>query len=620
MAFSNVNLGTVGNDGTGDSMRAAFTKVNANFANTAPLASPVFTGLPVAPTAANTVSNTQIATTAFVQNVIRNNRDVTWFGADPTGNTDSTTAINNAFANGVYNFPAGTFLASANLVVPNTAYGIVEGKGIGATTLKFSNGCLDLPCTGALRYHSKGVTGLTVATTSAGTNTAIYVHSTSSIDTKIVLRDIEIIGWDGVYGGNTGPAQYWGTGIDLTEVRFVSMDNVTIHGGGAGKSATGLKIRSANTSSQFGFFGNALEIDGFTAGVDVDGWIEGIYWSNFEIFGCRDGFKGNHNGTTVGTWKFTNGHINASQTGFEANNVSGIGLYNMNIARGYIEAGFNTAYQAGGVLGNTSYGYYYAGDTLRIKNATSDGQVTIDGGEYFSAFAETDNIIKLDYVTRFSISSPKIYGAGNNAIHLANTCTKGGWDEPIIDEYVFNLNTGIYIANTCSDITGGAVYFNNANTKLSDPGDVLGKYRPRFLAYLGATASNVTGAGAFYYPICDTVVYNNGSAYNSTTGAFVAQVAGIYYFRFAVEMIDMPATASDGYLSFETPNGTRSKRFYPPAAGGPFTLEIDVQVSMAVGDYVAPRISVSGGAGNTLDLNGGGVNNTTFEGYLAKAY
>jgi molybdenum-dependent DNA-binding transcriptional regulator ModE len=40
------------------------------FATKAPLASPALTGVPTAPTAANTVSTTQVATTAFVQNVV----------------------------------------------------------------------------------------------------------------------------------------------------------------------------------------------------------------------------------------------------------------------------------------------------------------------------------------------------------------------------------------------------------------------------------------------------------------------------------------------------------------------------------------------------------------------
>ena len=50
--------------------RSALANTNAYIATKADLASPTLTGVPSAPTAANTTSTTQIATTAFVQNVV----------------------------------------------------------------------------------------------------------------------------------------------------------------------------------------------------------------------------------------------------------------------------------------------------------------------------------------------------------------------------------------------------------------------------------------------------------------------------------------------------------------------------------------------------------------------
>lgn len=66
----------------------------------APLASPALTGTPTAPTAAVTVDNTQIATTAHVKDVIP---FVTpeMYGALGDGSTDDATAITNAFASGL---------------------------------------------------------------------------------------------------------------------------------------------------------------------------------------------------------------------------------------------------------------------------------------------------------------------------------------------------------------------------------------------------------------------------------------------------------------------------------------------------------------------------------------
>jgi len=80
-----INVGTVANDGTGDPLRTAFIKVNANFAEVyallptdvsgnpipiAPVNSPTFTGDPKAPTAAPGDNDTSVATTAFVTNAL----------------------------------------------------------------------------------------------------------------------------------------------------------------------------------------------------------------------------------------------------------------------------------------------------------------------------------------------------------------------------------------------------------------------------------------------------------------------------------------------------------------------------------------------------------------------
>lgn len=77
MAQQHIGVGTVANDGTGDPLRTAMTKAEANFtelytsdALKAPLASPALTGTPTAPTAAPGTNTTQIATTAFVTAIV----------------------------------------------------------------------------------------------------------------------------------------------------------------------------------------------------------------------------------------------------------------------------------------------------------------------------------------------------------------------------------------------------------------------------------------------------------------------------------------------------------------------------------------------------------------------
>lgn len=71
MAQQTIGVGSAPNDTTGDPLRTAFTKCNDNFTDLygakAPLASPVFTGDPQAPTPATSDNDTSIATTAYVK-------------------------------------------------------------------------------------------------------------------------------------------------------------------------------------------------------------------------------------------------------------------------------------------------------------------------------------------------------------------------------------------------------------------------------------------------------------------------------------------------------------------------------------------------------------------------
>src|ERR1700691_3785089 len=95
-----INLGAVPNDGTGDPLRTGGTKINANFSElyaSGATYTPPFTGA---------VATTVAGKLAQVVSVLD-------FGADPTGATDSTTAILTASANPNLFWPPGTYLVGA---------------------------------------------------------------------------------------------------------------------------------------------------------------------------------------------------------------------------------------------------------------------------------------------------------------------------------------------------------------------------------------------------------------------------------------------------------------------------------------------------------------------------
>jgi hypothetical protein len=109
----------------------------------ADLASPVFTGTPVAPTASTTTNTTQLATTAFVQAAISAKKETVNakdFGAVGNGIADDATAINSAISavqalgGGVVYLGAGTFIVGATLALPDNV--VIKGAGQLATIIK----------------------------------------------------------------------------------------------------------------------------------------------------------------------------------------------------------------------------------------------------------------------------------------------------------------------------------------------------------------------------------------------------------------------------------------------------------------------------------------------------
>lgn len=127
MAYQALLLGAVENDGTGDTLRVGGSKINSNFTELygnfpvayaditgaptgsafaditgvpafALLASPAFSGIPAAPTAAKATNTTQLATTAFV----RSQLDATTFtgvvsAPTPAGADNSNTVATTSF-------------------------------------------------------------------------------------------------------------------------------------------------------------------------------------------------------------------------------------------------------------------------------------------------------------------------------------------------------------------------------------------------------------------------------------------------------------------------------------------------------------------------------------------
>jgi hypothetical protein len=108
--------------------------------------------------------------------------------------------------------------------------------------------------------------------------------------------------------------------------------------------------------------------------------------------------------------------------------------------------------------------------------------------------------------------------------------------------------------------------------------------QPAFHAY--RTTGAVSGTGVY---ICNTVVFNDGSHYNSSTGRFTAPVAGRYQMNFYVLMqssnnIDINIRVNGTlYAGFDLRDNS--------AVNGNFTLSASGILKLSANDIVDPFIS-----------------------------
>jgi len=131
---------------------------------------------------------------------------VTMFGADLTGTTDSTTAINNAIAQvianggGVLYFPAGTYRVNSSLSAITIPGVRVVGDGRWISVIKFygSGDCFRMYFSGSSSTQGGGFEAFTLDGTNA-TGTATGIHAG---DIFRLHMDVHVRGWSG--SGQTG--------------------------------------------------------------------------------------------------------------------------------------------------------------------------------------------------------------------------------------------------------------------------------------------------------------------------------------------------------------------------------------------------------------------------------
>ena len=168
-----------------------------NITGAAPLASPVFTGIPEAPTAISSTNNTQIATTAFVQSVLAGSTAVTSVNG-LTGavlltvaNISGAAPLLNAALTGTPTAPtaiAGT--SSAQIATTAFVAAAVAAGSLPVATATTLGGVI-VPTSGGLAVNSSGAITLGQATTS--TLGGVIVGSGLSVSSGTISANVQTV-------------------------------------------------------------------------------------------------------------------------------------------------------------------------------------------------------------------------------------------------------------------------------------------------------------------------------------------------------------------------------------------------------------------------------------------
>lgn len=204
-----------------------------------------------------------------------------WWGADPTGASDSAAAFNSALAasNNIA-FPAGKFKFLSNIGYTFGA-GIaslsITGAGQGVTTLYWPSSGGGL----TLNYYGKGssanISGLSLTTGTTNGGYALVLVQTAAesnpgAGATTSIRDVTIRGDDGYR-----LTDYWGIGVDIVNVSNVNIDGLTVSGSSS-QQGTGASIVGLVASSTYAV---VLNIDksnfvGLAYGFIYGSYVQGV--------------------------------------------------------------------------------------------------------------------------------------------------------------------------------------------------------------------------------------------------------------------------------------------------------------------------------------------------------
>ena len=129
-----------------------------------------------------------------------------------------------------------------------------------------------------------------------------------------------------------------------------------------------------------------------------------------------------------------------------------------------------------------------------------------------------------------------------------------------------------------------------------------------FSGYLNANATNTTGNGTVYPVVFDRERYDNGSIFNTGTGAATIKTGGVYTVESQV-MLDNLSGATDILFTVEAGDRVFEDR-RSGSFTGQFTMQITGGVFLSAADTIVCKVQVSGNGSDNVTINGAGAYRT----------
>lgn len=157
---------------------------------------------------------------------------------------------------------------------------------------------------------------------------------------------------------------------------------------------------------------------------------------------------------------------------------------------------------------------------------------------------------------------------------------------------------------------------------MADTGEITKPLQPSFLAYLGTTVTNATGAGTSWQlgtTTALTEVFDRNADFN-TNGTFTAPVTGLYQLNVTIRVTDLTSAMTQGYVQITTTARSYQGGFcnpYAGSAGTAYSFSYSVLADMSATNTATFNVVISNGAGDTADIVGSASPYATFvSGYL----